>query len=76
MAEQGSKPVRKAFGVVVFGPFASRREPEPDVVGGDAPELGSKLLDQMAEFEGPGWIAMHEYDRLAFTLVDEVHLVL
>ena len=71
--EQGSEPVRVAPGVVVFPPAAARRETETDVVGSDAAKLRTKPLDKVPELEGPGRIAVHEHDRLAFALVDEVH---
>ena len=73
--EKGGKPVRVAFGAVVFTPFASRREAESDMVGGDTPKLGAKPLDEMSELERPGGISVHEDDGLAVALVDEVHPV-
>ena len=75
LIEQGGKPVRVAFRMMILAPAATRRQAEADMVRRNAAELRAKLPDRMTEFERPGRVAVHEHDRLAFALVDEVHPV-
>ena len=71
--EKRGEPVRVTFRMMVLAPGAARRETETDMVGRYAAELRPKYLDRITEFERPSRVTVDEYERLAFTLVDEVH---
>ena len=75
MIEQGGEPAGMTLRMMVLAPAAARRQAEADMIRRDAAELRAKRPDRMTEFERPGRVAVHEHDRLAFALVDEVHAV-